>query len=211
MPEPELIQRQREAVRSFRRIDRARAAAETAAHKQHEQLTASADAAFKSAQQNADTTRKQALTIAEDQRQNAHRDTPNVLKAVRDRAQGHINSIAAVRNTGNSLVHRAGLDRLWLNKLTNPEIIAPSQAEKELAQCELLTTYAFDDLKDAILHWQKAARWRRTIWLIVLSLIVLIVAILAWTYGDDSIRAGIVALALVFLFVIISVSVVKSL
>jgi len=96
MPEPELIQRQREAIRSFRRIDRARSDAEATAHQLHEQTTTTADTAHHTVCQNAETSHKQALAAAESQRQNSQRSVANLLDTTRNQAQRQIKPITTL-------------------------------------------------------------------------------------------------------------------
>jgi len=161
MPEPELIQRQREAIRSFRRIDRARSDAETAAHQQHQQATTTADAAFKTARQNAENARKQSLTAAENQRQSTQRSAVSALEDARIRMQEHIDLTAlfvnngrAVMHTGHSMREKESLARLWPVSVPQIGMIASAQARTELERRSSLAKQTSKTLVSAVNEWK---------------------------------------------------------
>jgi len=163
MPEPELIQRQREAIRSFRRIDRARSDAETAAHQQHQQATTTADAAFKTARQNAENARKQSLTAAENQRQSTQRSAVSALEDARIRMQEHIDLTAlfvsngrAVMHTGHSMREKESLARLWPVSVPQIGMIASAQARTELERRSSLAKQTSKTLVSAVNDWKSS-------------------------------------------------------
>jgi len=198
MPEPELIQRQREAIRSFRRIDRARSDAETAAHQQHAQTTASADAAFKTARQSAENARAQALAAAENQRQAAQGSAASALESIRIRARQQTDASAAAARNGRDAVQKAGLDRLWPAGHTPIGAVASAQAETELARRVQLAGQtgkklgsAMDERKEA-----QARRRRAILYAALVGILVLVIALWRFQARQTELRAQATATAI---------------
>ncbi|MFZ1752758.1 MAG: hypothetical protein WBO46_20520 [Caldilineaceae bacterium] len=137
MPEPELIQRQRDTLAAFRQADRARRETEAAIHKQYEQIDAAATAAaaLKTAQQKAENARKDALAAAESHRQTVHSSATISLETTRSQAQQQIDSIAAHLRNGQDAVQKAELSHLWPTAPAKIITVEPAQAKVELARC----------------------------------------------------------------------------
>ncbi len=157
MPEPEIIQRQREVLRTFRQADRARRETEAAIHKKHEQTAAAATAAaaLKTSLQNAENARKQALAAAENQRQTVHNDATNKFETTRNLAQRQMDSIAAHLSEGRDAVQKAGLEHQWPTLAAKPVTIEPVQARVELAQRFQFAEQSGQALTNAVDEWRK--------------------------------------------------------
>jgi formylglycine-generating enzyme required for sulfatase activity len=197
MPEPALIQQQRELLRAFRQANVQRAKAEADAEERRKRERAAADAALNKAQQEAEAQRAKAAAAAEARHKADRAAADNTLIQARRTADAQLAEARKAQQQAQEALAQAGLQDL-LAQTRPTATAAPLDANpaQELARCTSTATTAPREITasiQALLKWRQTAAARRRRLLIagaVATVAVIVVVFLAVRASQQAIEAA---------------------